>query len=633
MAAQVAVTTSLVDPREDFAINLRGTLNVLEALRTRAPAHAADLRLHQQGLWRPRRHRLDAGEATPIAPIDSELRAHGVGEARPLDFHTPYGCSKGAADQYVLDYARSFGLPTAVLRMSCIYGPRQMGTEDQGWVAHFLIRALEGEPITHLWRRLSGARHPRRRRTRSTAYLAAGARIDAVPGRAFNLGGGPEQRGQPAPAAGAYRGAARPPGRCRLSRTGAPATSATSSPTRARRTRRSGSAATGRLARRVVGAALARWLAEARGHDASAIAAPTEAAADAAGHAPCILMTADAVGGVWHYALNWRRHSPACGHRDDPRRARAAAIGRAAQARSLARNGVELVDTGRRSTGWRPMRPRCGRPASPLLGSRARAGRHRPAQPARARRRRAFPVPVVVVAHSCVATWWEAVRGARLPADSTGGPRSPRAGWRGADAVVAPQPGLRRDARRAAMALPRRRRGPQRPHAARSAGAPRSDDFAFTAGRLWDEGKNVAALDRAAARLGVPFQAAGPLDGPNGAARGAGALPSARRRSTSGRWPAALSARRSSSRRPSTSRSAWRCWRRRRPAARWSSPTSRPSANCGTARRCSSPPATRRARADVDRLVERSCRPAARGDRAPGRRAGALHPATGWRAA
>src|SRR5207237_5018167 len=81
-------------------------------------------------------------------PSHAGLRAYGIGEQRPLDFHTPYGCSKGAADQYVLDYARSFGVPTAVLRMSCIYGERQMGTEDQGWVAHFLIRALEGKPIT-----------------------------------------------------------------------------------------------------------------------------------------------------------------------------------------------------------------------------------------------------------------------------------------------------------------------------------------------------------------------------------------------------------------------------------------------------------------------------------------------------
>ena len=115
----------------------------------------------------------------------------GIGEDRPLDFHTPYGCSKGAADQYVLDYARSFGVPTAVLRMSCIYGPRQMGTEDQGWVAHFLIRALEGEPITHLRRRPAGARRPRRRRRRRGLSRGVARASTPSQGRAFNLGGGP----------------------------------------------------------------------------------------------------------------------------------------------------------------------------------------------------------------------------------------------------------------------------------------------------------------------------------------------------------------------------------------------------------------------------------------------------------
>ena len=84
----------------------------------------------------------------PLRAEDLRAARRGIDESRPLDFHTPYGCSKGAADQYVLDYARSFGVPTAVFRMSCIYGQRQMGTEDQGWVAHFLIRALEGKPIT-----------------------------------------------------------------------------------------------------------------------------------------------------------------------------------------------------------------------------------------------------------------------------------------------------------------------------------------------------------------------------------------------------------------------------------------------------------------------------------------------------
>lgn len=188
-AAQVAVTTSLVDPMDDFAINIAGTLNVLEAIRTRAPdvpvvfastnkvyGDLADLDF--------------ALEGEAYVPTDAQVRAHGIGEARPLDFHTPYGCSKGAADQYVLDYARSFGLRAAVLRMSCIYGQRQMGTEDQGWVAHFLIRALGGETIT-----LYGDGHQVRDildvRDAIDAYLAAWHRIDAVSGHAFNLGGGP----------------------------------------------------------------------------------------------------------------------------------------------------------------------------------------------------------------------------------------------------------------------------------------------------------------------------------------------------------------------------------------------------------------------------------------------------------
>ena len=188
-AAQVAVTTSLSDPREDFDINIRGTLNLLEALRRRGEpvpvlfastnkvyGDLADLAL----------------EATNDAylPRDPAIRAHGVGESRSLDFHTPYGCSKGAADQYVLDYARSFGVPAAVMRMSCIYGPRQMGTEDQGWVAHFIIRALQGEPISIFGdgRQVRDILHVD---DAVEAYLAAWRRIDSVTGRAFNLGGGP----------------------------------------------------------------------------------------------------------------------------------------------------------------------------------------------------------------------------------------------------------------------------------------------------------------------------------------------------------------------------------------------------------------------------------------------------------
>jgi CDP-paratose 2-epimerase len=115
----------------------------------------------------------------------------GIDERRPLDFHTPYGCSKGAADQYVLDYARSFGVPSAVFRMSCIYGQRQMGTEDQGWVAHFLIRALEDRPIT-LYGDGRQVRDILDVRDAVDAYVRALDHIDQVQGRAFNLGGGPD---------------------------------------------------------------------------------------------------------------------------------------------------------------------------------------------------------------------------------------------------------------------------------------------------------------------------------------------------------------------------------------------------------------------------------------------------------
>src|SRR5690606_7335615 len=87
-------------------------------------------------------------QAQRYLPVSAAIAARGIAEDRPLDFHSPYGCSKGAADQYVVDYARSYGLTTLVFRMSCIYGPRQFGTEDQGWVAHFLLRALHGERIT-----------------------------------------------------------------------------------------------------------------------------------------------------------------------------------------------------------------------------------------------------------------------------------------------------------------------------------------------------------------------------------------------------------------------------------------------------------------------------------------------------
>ena len=189
-AAQVAVTTSLVDPVADYQINLLGTFNLLEALRTRAPATPLVFASTNK-VYGDLADLAFVLEDEAYRPVDPAVRAHGIGEARALDFHTPYGCSKGAADQYVLDYARSFGLRAAVLRMSCIYGQRQMGTEDQGWVAHFLIRALGGQPIT-----LYGDGHQVRDildvGDAVDAYLSVWRDIDRVAGRAFNLGGGPD---------------------------------------------------------------------------------------------------------------------------------------------------------------------------------------------------------------------------------------------------------------------------------------------------------------------------------------------------------------------------------------------------------------------------------------------------------
>ncbi|MBV9250835.1 MAG: NAD-dependent epimerase/dehydratase family protein [Acetobacteraceae bacterium] len=188
-AAQVAVTTSLDDPRHDFEINAGGTLLLLECIRRYNPGaplvfastnkvygHLPNVVLAEQGQC--------------YLPVDQHLRDHGINEEQPLSFETPYGCSKGAADQYVLDYARGFGLLAAVLRMSCVYGPRQHGTEDQGWVAHFLRRAMAREPIT-IYGDGRQVRDILYIADAIEAYLAAWQRIQAVSGRAFNLGGGP----------------------------------------------------------------------------------------------------------------------------------------------------------------------------------------------------------------------------------------------------------------------------------------------------------------------------------------------------------------------------------------------------------------------------------------------------------
>jgi CDP-paratose 2-epimerase len=189
LAAQVAVTTSVLDPRADFETNALGTINVLEAVRLHAPDAAVLFAstnkvygkcVPEGGLVR--------GDARYM-PASSEA-GHGFAESTPLDFYSPYGCSKGTADQYVIDYGRTYGIRTTLFRMSCLYGPHQFGTEDQGWVAHFLIAALCGRKIT-----IYGDGYQVRDVLYVTdavrAYLLALENMEAAAGRAFNLGGGP----------------------------------------------------------------------------------------------------------------------------------------------------------------------------------------------------------------------------------------------------------------------------------------------------------------------------------------------------------------------------------------------------------------------------------------------------------
>ena len=188
-AAQVAVTTSVDDPRDDFEINAGGTLLLLECIRRCNPA-APLVFASTNKVYGHLPNVAIAEEGQCYLPKDQHLREYGINEAQPLSFETPYGCSKGAADQYVLDYARGFGLLAVVLRMSCVYGPWQHGTEDQGWVAHFLRRALACEPIT-IYGDGRQVRDILYIADAIDAYLAAWQRIRAVSGCAFNLGGGP----------------------------------------------------------------------------------------------------------------------------------------------------------------------------------------------------------------------------------------------------------------------------------------------------------------------------------------------------------------------------------------------------------------------------------------------------------
>lgn len=186
LAAQVAVTTSVVDPAHDFDVNAHGTFHVLEAAR-RSGRRPFLLFTSTNKVY-------GALSRIPVEVHGTQYRAaisgfHGVNEGEPLDFHSPYGCSKGTADQYVRDYARIYGLPTIVFRMSCIAGPRQFGNEDQGWVAHFLYSALAGRPIT-IYGNGYQVRDVLHVHDLIDGMMCARDTLDRTHGQVFNLGGG-----------------------------------------------------------------------------------------------------------------------------------------------------------------------------------------------------------------------------------------------------------------------------------------------------------------------------------------------------------------------------------------------------------------------------------------------------------
>ena len=189
LAAQVAVTTSLQDPLDDFTTNLSGTIQILEAIR-RCGQRIPLLFASTNKVYGNLNDLALRCEPEGYLPVDPALRRFGIDESQPLSFRTPYGCSKGAADQYVLEWCRTYAIPSVVFRMSCIYGPRQMGTEDQGWLAHFVLSSVQRRPVT-IYGDGNQVRDILHVEDAVDAYIAAWETIGAVAGHAFNLGGGP----------------------------------------------------------------------------------------------------------------------------------------------------------------------------------------------------------------------------------------------------------------------------------------------------------------------------------------------------------------------------------------------------------------------------------------------------------
>lgn len=186
LAGQVAVTTSVTNPRDDFESNALGTFNVMEAARLSGRSPIV--------LYASTNKVYGGMEDVELAEEPTRWRykdlLNGCPETQPLDFHSPYGCSKGTGDQYVRDYSRIYDLPTVVFRQSCIYGPRQFGIEDQGWVAWFIIAAVMGRPMT-IYGDGKQVRDILHVYDLIRAYDLAVEKIDVARGRVYNLGGGP----------------------------------------------------------------------------------------------------------------------------------------------------------------------------------------------------------------------------------------------------------------------------------------------------------------------------------------------------------------------------------------------------------------------------------------------------------
>lgn len=185
-AGQVAVTNSVADPRLDFEINALGTLNILEAMRAQVPGAT----LIYSSTNKVYGEMCDVGLVETPQRYEYAMMHHGVCEDRGVDFHSPYGCSKGAADQYVRDYHRIFGLNTIVFRQSCIYGSRQFGVADQGWIAWFIIAAELGFPLT-LYGDGKQVRDVLFVDDLLDAFDAAVKNVEVARGRVYNIGGGP----------------------------------------------------------------------------------------------------------------------------------------------------------------------------------------------------------------------------------------------------------------------------------------------------------------------------------------------------------------------------------------------------------------------------------------------------------